>query len=1018
MAESKVGAVMVIGGGIGAIQSALDLADLGFKVEMIEKSGSFGGVMAQLDKTFPTNDCSMCILAPKMVEIARNPNIQLFPNSEVVNVEGEIGNFSVTIKQKPRYIDMTKCKNCGICALKCPVRVPDEFNQQLTVRSAIFIPFPQAVPSVYLIDADNCLYFKEGICKLCEKVCEVKAIDFDQREKLLTLKVGAIILATGSDLFNASILPQFGYRRFANVVTSIDFERILNASGPFAGHVVRPSDHTPPKKILWLNCIGSRTSKLKNHYCSSICCVYSIKEALITKEHHPDIECSIFFIDIRAVGKGFEEYYVGAKKSGLKFVKTRIASLEEDPITQNIIINYENTETGEVVEDIFDLVVLSIGYQPKDSTIELCKTLGINLNKYNFCETDPFHPLMTSKEGIYVCGTLSAPKDIPETVAEASGAAGIAASLLHTERYKLIVEKKYPPEINVGNQESRIGVFICHCGINIGGIVNVHEVVNFVKTLKHVVYAEENLYTCSQDTQDKIKQVIREYKLNRVVVASCTPRTHEPLFQNTVREAGLNPYLFELVNIREHCSWVHMTKPLEATQKAKKLVAMMVAKANLFESISEIAIGIKQAGLIIGGGIAGMTAALSLAKQGYQVYLVEIEKELGGFVRNIHYLLEEGDPQEYLQNLIASVKASSKITIFLGTTIESISGYLGNFKITTKNENEVKDIDVGAIIVATGGREDKPTKFLYGQDARILTQNELEQKITKNEIDAESIVMIQCVGSRDEIHPYCSKICCADAIKNALKLKSLNPDCQISILHKDIRTLGFKEEYYEKARELGINFIRFYDNNPPKIEIINSQIKISVIDAQSKEELLLNPDLVVLSAAFIPTDSRELSHMLKVPLDQNGFFLEAHVKLRPLDFATDGIFLCGTAQWPKFIKETIAQAEGAAARASKILAKDMIQIPKINASVNRDLCIGCGSCRDLCPYNAIEMQYIEKKLERASIFTYQAKVLEALCKGCGTCASACPLQAITIPHFTNAQILEMVEVLTKKTEAE
>lgn len=958
----------------------------------------------------------MCILAPKMVEIARNPNIELFPNSEVVTVEGEAGNFSVTVSQKPRYIDVTKCKNCGTCALKCPVRVPDEFNQQLTMRSAIHIPFPQAVPSVYLIDAANCLYFQKGICRLCEKVCEVKAIDFNQKEKLLTFNVGAIILATGSDLFNAAELTQFGYKRFANVVTSIDFERVLNASGPFAGHVVRPSDHCPPRKILWLNCIGSRSSKLHNNYCSSVCCVYSIKEALITREHYPDIECSIFFIDIRAVGKGFEEYYVGSKKSGLKFLKTRVASLEEDPETQNIIITYENTETGQLVEETFDLVVLSIGYQPSSVNIELCKRLGITLNKYNFCETHPFDPLETSKQGIYVCGTLSAPKDIPETVAEASGAAGSASSLLHTERYKLITEKKYPPEINVENQEPRIGVFVCHCGINIGGVVNVPEVANFAKTLPNVAYAEANLYTCSQDTQDRIKQTIRDHKLNRIIVASCTPRTHEPLFQNTIREAGLNPFLFELVNIREHCSWVHMTRPLEATQKAKDLIAMMVAKAKLFEPVKEIAINITQTGLVVGGGVAGMTAALSLAEQGYQVYLVEREKELGGFVKNLYYTLEEQDPQDFLTRLITSVKTSSKITVLLATIIESISGYMGNFKIQAKTNNEIKEIEAGVIIVATGGREEKPSKYLYGKDPRILTQNELEQKIMKDKINPNTVVMIQCVGSRDEVHPYCSKLCCSSAVKNALKLKTQNPNVHIAILHKDIRTSGFKEEYYEKARELGINFIRFNDTLTPKVEIEKSRIQVKVKDEQSQTELVLTPDLLVLSAAFVPTENRDLSQMLKVPLDQNGFFLEAHVKLRPLDFATDGIFLCGTAQWPKFIREAIAQAKGAAARAAKILAHKSIQIPGISALVNDDLCIGCGACQELCAYNAIEMRYVEKRLERSSIPTYQAYVREALCKGCGTCASACPMQAITIPHFTNTQILEMVEVLTKRAK--
>ncbi len=1014
MAMKKIGAVLVIGAGIGGIQASLDLADLGFKVYVIDKSPAIGGIMAQLDKTFPTNDCSMCILAPKMVEVGRNPNIQLFSYTELVKLEGTAGNFIATIRKKPRFIDESRCKNCGVCASVCPVRVPDEFNETLTVRSASHIPFPQAVPAIYLIDPEACLYLQKGICRLCEKVCEAHAIDFNQKEELLTLNIGAVILSAGADTFNPSILPQFGYQSFENVITSTEFERILNASGPFGGHVVRPSDHRSPKKILWILCVGSRNRKLNNNYCSSVCCMYSIKEAVIAKEHDPNIEGYIAFMDIRAVGKGFDEYYQRAKELGITFLKARVSNLEEDPSTQNIIVSYENIETNTFHTEEFDLVVLSVGFQPSNSTRELCKTLGIELNEYNFCATHPFNPLMTSKPGIFVCGTLSAPKDIPETVAESSGAAGMVSSLLQSERFNLIVKKEYPPEFDVENQEPRIGAFICHCGINIGAVVNVPEVVEFVKTLPNVVYAEENLYTCSQDTQEKIKQIIKEYNLNRVVIASCTPRTHEPLFQNTIREAGLNPYLFELVNIREQCSWVHMSEPLNATEKAKKLVAMTIAKARLFRPVKELSIPIKQSGVVIGGGIAGLTAALELANQGFEVVLIEKEKELGGLVKNIYYTLENENPQEFLRNLINEVNTSEKIKLLMNANIESISGYIGNFEINVRKKGELETIQAGIIIVATGGQEYKPTEYLYGEDERILTQQDLELKISGGELNAKQVVMIQCVGSRNETRPYCSKICCSVAIKNALKLKSLDPEIQISILHKDIRTYGFKEPYYEKAREVGINFIRFDENRPPILEKHGDSLQISVYDIFSQKELSFNPDLVVLSAAFLPTDNEELAQMLKVPRDQNGFFLEAHVKLRPLDFATEGIFLCGAAQWPKFIPETIAQAKGAAARAAIILSKESIRVPGITARVNEDLCIGCGSCQELCPYNAIEMRYTEKLLERGSIRTYQAHVLEAVCKGCGTCVSACPLQAINLPHFTNTQILEMVKVLTKE----
>ncbi|MFX1297016.1 MAG: FAD-dependent oxidoreductase [Promethearchaeota archaeon] len=747
--------------------------------------------------------------------------------------------------------------------------------------------------------------------------------------------------------------------------------------------------------------------------------MYAIKEAAIAKEHESDIDCHIFFIDVRVTGKWFEEYYLRAKdEHEIKFINSRISSMEEDPITKDILLFYEDKETGESKEARYDLVILSAGYHPSISNTELSKKLGIQLNKYNFCDSTLFNPLETNVHGIYTCGTFSGPKDIPETVAEASGAAAEASVLLASERNTLTTEKEYPAEINVEGQEPRIGVFVCHCGINIGSVVNVPDVVKFVKTLPNVVYAEENLYTCSQDTQDKIRQIIEEQNLNRIVVASCTPRTHEPLFQNTIREAGLNPYLFELANIREHCSWVHMRNPVVATEKAKDIVAMSVAKIKYSRPLYASSVDITQAGLIIGGGIAGLTAALELAEQGYDVYLVEKEKELGGFVRKIHYTLENEDPQAYLNNLINKVKTSNKLVILLDTTIESISGYIGNFVINVNSQGTKKEIEVGIIIVATGGAEYKPTEYLYGQDERILTQQDLEEKIIQSEIKEKTIVMIQCVGSRNKIRPYCSKICCSSAIKNALKLKSINPNIHISILHKDIRTYGFKEESYEKARELGVVFLRFKDNNPPEIEKINNQLKISVFDPQSQKEILLEPDLIILSAAFVPTDNKELAQMLKVPLEQNGFFLEAHVKLRPLDFATDGIFLCGTAQWPKFINETIVQAKGAAARAATILSKDNIKITGMTAIIDEDKCVGCGHCREICEFNAIDVSEIKTTFEDArmgvnpllEIIRYKSKVIPALCKGCGACVDKCPVGAITAQNFTKKQLAEMVYV--------
>ncbi len=1010
--KNKVGAVLVVGGGIAEIQASLDLAELGFKVFIIESSPAIGGIMSQLDKTFPTNDCAMCILSPKLVEVGRHPNIQIITHAEIENMEGTAGNFNVMLKKYPRYINEDKYTGCGLCSDWCPIETSNEYDEGLRKRKSVFIKYPQAIPKLPSIDRTICIG-----CRLCEYICEARAIDFTQKEELIELNVGSIIVAQGSIPYNPSSLKQYGYGRFSNVITSSEFERVLSASGPFIGHVLRPSDGKIPEKIAWIQCIGSRDRRIGNDYCSAVCCMYAIKEAIIAKEHEPDIDCHIFFIDIRASGKGFEEYFLRAQELGINFLRGKIALIKEDPRAKNLIIAYENSETGKVIEEHFDMVVLSIGLQPSNSCIDLSKKLGVNLNKYSFYDTTKFSPLETSKPGIFVCGTCSGPKDIPETVAEASGAAGKVSSLLSNERNTLTTIKKYPPEISIEDQEPRIGVFICHCGINIGGIVNVPEVVKFAKTLPYVVYAEENLYTCSQDTQDKIKQIIEDHELNRVVVASCTPRTHESLFHNTIREAGLNPYLFELANIREQCSWVHMSEPEEATEKAKDLVAMNVAKAELLKPIYETSVDITHSGLVIGGGIAGMNAALELANQGFEVYLIEKEKELGGLVKNIHYVLEGGDPQEYLEQLVNQIVNHDKIKVFTSAKIKDVQGFVGNFLVTVNHDGKKKQLDTGVIIVATGGNEYKPMEYMYGTDERILTQQELEQKIVLNEVNGDTVVMIQCVGSRNEEHPNCNRICCTVALKNAIKLKEKNPKINICILYRDIRTYGFKEDHYREAREKGIIFIRYHETLEPEISIKDKKLIVSVNDSLLNEQIVIKPDLIILSTGFLPTENKELSQMLKVPLEQNGFFLEAHVKLRPLDFATDGIFVCGTAQWPKFIDESISQAQGSAARAATILSKEKMKIIGSIAEIEENKCMGCGECRDTCIYEAIESiesvsnfkGILGSVIPYESLIRYKSKVLPAVCKGCGACEGVCPVGAISLKHFTNQQLTAMIQ---------
>jgi heterodisulfide reductase subunit A len=1006
--DGTVGAVLIVGGGISGMQSALDLAESGYMIYLVDKSPSIGGAMAQLDKTFPTNDCAMCIMAPKLVSTGRHHNIKLITNAEIENVSGESGNFQVTVRKMNRYVDETKCTGCGICTQKCPVEVPDEYNKELKVRKAIYVRYPQSVPLIFKIDKEYCIG-----CGNCERYCRAGAIKYDQEEEILELNVGSIILSPGFKEFQLSKKREYGYGRFLNVISSLELERMLSATGPYGGMLLRPSDGKVPKNIAFIQCVGSRDKNTGNTYCSSVCCMFAIKEGVIAQEHTPGLECTIFFMDMRAFGKEFDDYYIRAEKEHkIKFIRNnRIAKIEEDPITNNLKLNFIKGGKLETAE--FDMVALSVGMEaPEDAKI-LAEKFGIELNKFNFSDTNIFTPMETNRPGIFVSGAFSAPKDIPDSVAQASGAAGNVNTIISDARGSLITEKEYPPELDITGQEPRIGVFICHCGINIGGVVDVQSVVEYAGKLPGVLYTEHNLYTCSQDTQEKIKEKVKEHNLNRVIVASCTPRTHEPLFQNTIREAGLNAFLFEMTNIRDQCSWVHMHEPELATEKAKDLVRMAVAKAKLIEPLQRKPIEINPNGLIIGGGLSGITAALSLRKQGFGVHLIEREPELGGHLKNLYYTNNNDDIQEYLQSLKDAIEADPDLKVYTSAKIKSVTGCIGSFTTTIEQNGTEKNLEHGIIIVATGGKEYKPTEYLYGQNPRIITQLELERRIANNELgESKKFVMIQCVGSRNEERPYCSRVCCTEAVKNALKIKEKIPNSEVIILFRDMRTYGFREDFYTEAAGNGVHFIRYYEDSLPEVKLENGEVNVFAKEHLIDQVIHLKPDYLVLSTATIPDPENEiLSQHLKVPLSKDKFFLEAHMKLRPVDFATEGVFLCGLAHSPKFIEECIYQANGAVARAVTILSKKFIEGEATISVVNETKCIGCGTCVDTCEYGAPELV----KREDGTLVSH---VNEALCKGCGACAVACCNGAITTKHFDNNQIMSMVEAALSEPELE
>jgi heterodisulfide reductase subunit A len=998
--DHPVGAVMVVGGGIGGMQASLDLAESGFFVYLVDTSPTIGGFMAQLDKTFPTNDCAMCIMSPKLVESGRHLNIRIIANAEIEGLEGIPGRFEVTLLRKPRYIHPDRCTGCGECAKHCPVSAIDSYNEGLSKRAAIYIKYPQAIPKVFLIDRDQCIG-----CGLCERVCLAKAVNYIDKHVKEKVDVGSIILSPGYEVFDAHLRPEFGYGAYPNVVTSIEFERLLSATGPHRGHLLRPSDGTVPERIAFIQCVGSRDTSCGNDYCSSICCMYATKEALIAKEHVHFVQPTLFYMDVRAYGKGFDAYYERARvEHGIRFIKCMVSKVRERPKTKNLLLTYLDEE-GKAVEEEFEMVVLSVGMVPSKETMEMAKRIGVELDTHGFCKTRSFTPTSTSKPGVYVCGAFESPKDIPETVSQASGAVADATGMIATSRGTMITKKEYPPELPVSEEEPRIGVFVCHCGINIGGVVNVPEVRQYARTLKNVAYVEENLYTCSQDTQEKIKNSIKDHQLNRVIVASCSPRTHEPMFRETIREAGLNRYLFEMANIRDQCSWVHMRQKDEATEKAKDLVRMAVANARLIRSLDQLQVPVIPKGLVIGGGVAGMTAGLKLAEQGFEVTLVEKEAHLGGNLSNLHYTLQGDDVQAFLSELIGRVTNHPSIQVITNGLVVDFSGSKGNFStgVMVAPEMYYRKIEHGIAILATGAEEWKPTEYLYSQDPRIMTQIELESRIARQPDDilrTNTVVMIQCVGSRTAERPYCSRTCCATAVKNALRIRQLNPKTRIYILYRDMRTYGLMESYYAKARAEGILFVKYDPEGKPEVTKDGDRLSVAFTDRILKERLDLQPDLVVLSSATVPRQNEELATLLKVPRTAEGFFLEAHMKLRPVDFATDGLYLAGSGHGPKLISESISQASAAVARACTILSKEKMLVGGVVAVVEGERCAACLTCVRVCPYS---VPVINAKGE--------AEIDVSKCKGCGSCAAECPARAIELMHFKEDQLEEKVRAL-------